>query len=41
MLTNEQRCAVIDEIWAFGYPNGPSDGFRLLYAYERAVKEQE
>jgi hypothetical protein len=41
VLTNEQRLAVIREVWAFNYKQGGyCDGYTALDAYERAVKEQ-
>lgn len=40
MLTDEQRLAVIREIWALCYVLGLSSGFAALYAYERLVKAE-
>ena len=41
MLTAAHRLEVVREIWAKAYADGGyADGYRALYAYERAVKEQ-
>jgi len=42
MLTQEQRLQVVKEIWAHNstIPGGYGCGYRVLYAYERAAKEQ-
>jgi len=39
-LTDEQRRAVLRELWAMAYREGASDGFRLLHEYERRLKER-
>lgn len=40
MLTDEQRLAVVREIWAMAYREQASDGYRLIAEYERRLKEK-
>jgi hypothetical protein len=40
MLTDEQRLAVVRELWSLAYREGAVDGFRLLHEYERRLKER-
>lgn len=40
MPTDEQRLEVVRELWAMAYEQRISDGFRLLYEYERLTKER-
>lgn len=41
LLTDEQRLAVVRELWAMAYLERVADGFRLLFAYERAIQRRD